>query len=258
MTDLYQCNRDQAVEYHKKLIAKLESLVSWGEQAAFDSQDPQPFYLEFKKKLLALVDSETESQQKELGRSDNSHLLLLKRTALVDAVVQTSYRMALSLFNRNQEPSLKENSLPIALVACGGYGREEMYFRSDVDLQIIIHAGLQEKEEKQTHQVINLFNYLFVYQEIFPTSSSTGFSEINTENVEFDQSRLTSFYSMMEHRFVAGNRVTYNEFKSSIKTAALIHKDRIIRECSKQKSNFEIPNTVFRQEPNIKEELRRL
>jgi [protein-PII] uridylyltransferase len=258
MKDFYQSNRDQAAKYHKKICTKLEFLVAWGDQAAFAPKDPQPFYLEFKQKLQTLVDRETESQKKDLERSDNSHLLLLKRTALVDAVVQTSFRMALSLFNRTQKSPLKENSLPIALVACGGYGREEMYFRSDVDLQIIIRTGLKGEEEKQTHKVINLFNYLFVYQEIFPTSSSTGFSEINTENVEFDQNRLTSFYSMMEHRFVAGNPVTYNEFKSSIKTAALLHKDRIVRECFKQKSNFEIQNTVFRQEPNIKEELRRL
>ena len=140
--------------------------------------DSQTFYLEFKKKIAPWVEQETARQKKELERSDNSHLLLLKRTALVDAVVIASYRTALELFNRNRETPLKENDVPVAIIARGGYGREEMYFSSDVDLQMVLRSEASETEKEIGRQVIHYFEYLFVYQNIFPTSSSAGFSEI--------------------------------------------------------------------------------
>ena len=81
------------------------------------------------------------------------------------------------------------------------------------------------------------------------------FPKSNTENPTLDEGLLTSFHSLLEHRFVVGNPVVYSEFKSSIKTASLIHKEQILKECFKHKTYFEIQNTVFQQEPNIKEEL---
>ena len=176
----------------------------------------------------------------------------------MDVVVQTSYQTALQLFNRNQDTPLRVNDIPVAIVARGGYGREEMYFYSDVDIQIVLRPTASESEKKNGHQVIHFFEYLFVHQHMFPTASSSGFSEIDTEDQAFDEALLTSFHSLLEHRFVAGNPVVYSELKSSIKTASLLHKEKILKECFRYKTYFEIQNTVFRQEPNIKEELRRL
>lgn len=258
MTDLYQSNRTQAEKYFQKLQASLNTLVAPGTLPSFDSRKPQTFYLEFKKTIAPWVEKETRLQQKELEHSDNSHLLLLKRTALVDAVVTASYRMALELFNRNRKTPLKENDVPVAIVARGGYGREEMYFSSDVDLQMVLRSEAPEAEKNNGRKVIHYFEYLFIFQNIFPTSSSAGFSEIDTEDLTFDERLRTSFHSLLEHRYVAGNPVVYNEFKSSIKTASLIQKEEILKECYQHKTYFEIQNTVFQQEPNIKEELRRL
>ncbi|NIQ02279.1 MAG: hypothetical protein GWM98_19340, partial [Nitrospinaceae bacterium] len=173
-------------------------------------------------------------------------------------MVKASYRTALGLFNQSRGTSLQENDIPVAIVARGGYGREEMYFRSDVDLQIVLQNETTEVNKDNGRQVMHYFEYLFVFQNIFPTASSSGFSVIDTENQDFNQLTFTSFHSLLEHRLIAGNPVVYNEFKSSIKTASLIHRDSILKECFQHKTYFEIQNTVFQQEPNIKEELRRL
>ena len=90
MTDLYQSNRTQAEKYFQKVQASLDSLIEIEALPPFDADKPQPFYLEFKKKITPWIEQETERQHKELERSDNSHLLLLKRTALVDTVVIAS------------------------------------------------------------------------------------------------------------------------------------------------------------------------
>jgi [protein-PII] uridylyltransferase len=258
MTDLYQSNRTQAEKYLRQIQATLDPLIKFETFAPFDDDTLQTFYLEFKKKITPWIEQETARQKKELERSDNSHLLLLKRTALVDTVVTASYRMALVLFNRNRETPLKENDVPVAIVARGGYGREEMYFNSDVDIQMVLRSEASETDKEIGRQVIHYFEYLFVYQNIFLTCSSAGFSEIDTEDPTIDEGFLTSFHSLLEHRFVVGNPVVYSELKSSVKTASLIHKEQVLKECFKHKTYFEIQNTVFQQEPNIKEELRRL
>ena len=103
MTDLYQSNRTQAEKYLRQIQATLDPLVQPETFSPFDDDKLQTFYLEFKKKITPWIEQETARQKKELERSDNSHLLLLKRTALVDMVVTASYRTALELFNRNRE-----------------------------------------------------------------------------------------------------------------------------------------------------------
>ena len=229
MTDLYQSNRTQAAKYFQKVQASLDPLIGPNALPPFDKSRPQAFYLEYKNKITPWIQQETNRQKKELERSDNSHLLLLKRTALVDAVVTASYRTALDIYNHNRKVPLKENDVPAVIVARGGYGREEMYFSSDVDLQMVLRSEASETEKETGRQVIHYFEYLFVYQNIFHTSSSAGFSEVDAENPIFDENLLPSFHSLMEHRFVAGNPVVYNEFKSSIKTASLISRNRTSR-----------------------------
>lgn len=258
MTDLYQSNRTQAKKYFQKVQASLDLITDPKILSHFDKSKPQTFYLEFKKNITPWIERETKHQYKELERSNNSHLLLLKRTALVDAVVVASYRTALGLFNHNRKTPLKNNDVPVAIVARGGYGREEMYSSSDVDLQMVLRSEAPEAEKENGRKVIHYFEYLFVFQNIFPTSSSAGFSEIDAKDQTRNEVFLPSFHSLMEHRFVAGSPTAYNEFKSSIKTASLIQKEQILKECFKHKTYFEIQNTVFQQEPNIKEELRRL
>lgn len=258
MFELYQANRRQAQAYRESLASQLEQLTDPQDLPSIEDGNPQPFYLEFKKKLAHFVQKETELQQQELQQSENSHLLLLKRTGLVDVVVQTAFRRAMWMCNRGRSQPWVDNDFPVAVIARGGYGREEMYFHSDVDLQIVLRTGASEEEKERGYQLINYFDYLLVYQDIFPTAASTGHSEIDTQNLELADHELASFHSLLEHRQVAGDPLVYREFTSSIKTASLIHKDRIIQHCFQYSDYFEVQNTVFQQEPNLKEELRRL
>ncbi len=259
MIDLYLSNRNRAKDYHSALSSEILQTVQPESLPKFDLDKGQSYYLEFKNRIIKIIDRETTALQKELTNSENSHLLLLKNTYLVDAIIQASFNSALHLLNETSHVNhLKENDLPIAIVARGGYGREEMYFRSNVEFQVVFRAGLNTEEEKLVDEFTNFFNYLFSYQEIFSTSISSGPSEINPEDQEMNTARFASFHSLLEHRFIAGNHLVYNEFKSSIKTAALFHKDEILRECLKHRTYFEIQNTVFKQEPNIKEELLRV
>ncbi|MFQ5444635.1 MAG: HD domain-containing protein, partial [Nitrospinales bacterium] len=243
--------------FRAKLKEKIDPFISPELFAGTGEIDLQKFYLEFKKRISGFVVKETDGLKKELRYTFNSHLLLLKYTALVDTVLQTSFKTVLQLYNRIHQKQIREQDVPIAIIARGGYGREEMYFCSDVDIQIVSKPIKAQENPEQVQEILKYFEYLFIHQDIFPTASSATFTETSIEEEEFDTKNITTLISLLEHRFVAGNASVYNEFKSSIRTTSLLHMEDIIKECMTHRTYYEVQNTVFQQEPNIKEELRR-
>lgn len=258
MSDLYQSNRKLAETYRQQLQQKIITLHQAGQSSSNAEIDPQKFYLDFKNRAIDLVQKETGLLQKECSKSDNCHLLLLKQTALVDTLVQASFYSAVWYFNHQHNQEWTTQSVPIAIVARGGYGREEMYFRSDVDIQIVSQSSLGKSVKNSAEEIIRHFEYLFVFQDIFPSSSNSCYTENETFQRDLDHSKVPEFLALLEHRFVTGNSLVYSEFKSSIKTVSLLYRDEIQKHCLSHGESYEVQNTVFQQEPNIKEEMRRL
>ena len=259
MNDFYQSNKVISVRYKSGLQQKFLPAIAPESFSDLDIKDQQKFYLEFKKRILKIIDEETQKLQEDILKSDNCHLILLKRTALVDAVVQASFQTAVWFNNQLRQKKLDAKEVPVAIVAKGGYGREEMHFRSDVDLQIVTKSTSEKDSLEVVKEVKKHFEYLFVFQDILPnTKSSSCYSEATGMVEEFHVDQLPDFFSLMEHRFVAGNPLVYAEFTSSIKTASLLHQDEIFQYCFKHKEYYSVQNTVFQQEPNVKEELKRL
>lgn len=258
MNELYSTNRNLSESYRKKLQEKISTL---DQSKIFSDQDeinPQKYYLDFKDRALDFVSKETEHLKKECLKSDNSHLILLNQTALVDTIVKAAFVSALGFFNKQNQQNLTPETAPIALLACGGYGREEMYFRSDVDVQIVSQGSLNEEEKKWTEEIIRHFEYLFIFQNIFPASSNSWYTDNESFQKELSRQNITRFIGLLENRFVTGNVFVYKEFKSSIKTLSLLHQDEITKHCLSHGGYYEVQNTVFKQEPDIKEELQRL
>lgn len=257
MNNIYLANRNLAENYRTDLQNKLTRSVQPEEFAEWARTDPQKFYLEYKNRIVKIVNKETENQKKAVLKSDDSHLLLLKRTALVDAVVDKSFHTAVWLYNLLNQKNLSVHDVPIAIVARGGYGRAETYFLSDVDIHILQSTTIT-KGPQVSEGIINYFKYLFVYQDIFQSASSSCHSETIELEKEPNPKNLADYFSLMEHRFVTGNQMVYTEFKSAIKTATLLHKKKILEDCYRHKNYYDVENTVFQQEPNVKEELKRL
>jgi [protein-PII] uridylyltransferase len=258
MSDLYQSNRKLVETYRQQLQQKLVSLHQAGHSSNGSEIDPQKFYLDFKDQAIDLVQNETTLLQKECDNSDNCHLLLLKQATLVDTLVQASFYSAVWYFNHQNNQEWTTHSVPIAIVARGGYGREEMYFRSDVDIQIVSQSALSEEDKNTAEEIIRHFEYLFIFQDIFPASSNSCYTENETFERDLDPANVSEFMALLEHRFVAGNSLVYGEFKSSIKTVSLLYREEIQKHCLSHEGCYEVHNTVFQQEPNIKEEMRRL
>ena len=258
MNELYLANRNLSEAYRQTLQEKKSTL--YPSETFSDATDinPQKYYLDFKDCALRFVHKEIKLLKKECLQSDNSHLILLKQTALVDTIVQAAFTSALWFFNRQNKQNLDDKTAPLAILARGGYGREEMYFRSDVDIQIVSRASLEDDKKKWAEEIIGHFEYLFIFQDIFPSSGNSYYIENESFEKDLNQKNIAQFLALLEHRFITGNIFAYKEFKSSIKTISLMHQEEIIKHCLSHGGYYEVQNTVFKQEPDIKEELQRL
>jgi [protein-PII] uridylyltransferase len=258
MNELYLKNRNLSEAYRQTLQKKKSTLHPSETFSGETKINPQKYYLDFKERALRFLNTETELLKKECLQSDNSYLILLKQTALVDTLVQAAFASALWFFNQQNKQNLDDKTAPLAILALGGYGREEMYFRSDVDIQIISQASLENEKKKWAEEIIGHFEYLFVFQDIFPASGKSYYTENKSLEKDLNQENITQFLALLEHRFIAGNVFVYTEFKSSIKTIRLMHQEKITKHCLSHGGYYEVQNTVFKQEPDIKEELQRL
>jgi len=258
MNELYLANRNLSEAYRQKLQETTSALDQSIAFSGSDDINPQQYYLDFKNRAVEFAFKETELLKKECLNSDNSHLILLKQTVLVDTIVQKAFTSALWLFNKKNGADLSQEQVPLAILARGGYGREEMYFRSDTDIQIVSKSSLEDSKKKWAEEIIRHFEYLFIFQDIFPTHSNSCYTEMETFEKNLNAENVAQFLALLEHRFVTGNIFVYKEFKSSVKTVQLMHQNEIVKHFLHHGNYYEVQNTVFKQEPDIKEELRRL
>ena len=258
MSDLYVSNRNQADAYRRELDVRLGETTQLRQLLPEDPSDLQSFYLNFKKPVQELVDRETAGELEEVASSDNSHYLLLKRTALVDAVLERAFSLALEYHNHTHNTTIRFNDLPVAIIARSGYGRGELAFGSDASIKIVFRESGDSGFLEAATDVVRQFEYLFVYQDIFRVVSRTGNSVLDTDGQRLDDATLSSLFSLLEHRLVTGNETVYQEFASSIQTAGLLHKNRLIEYCDRFKGLYEMRNTVFKQEPHLREEIDRV
>jgi [protein-PII] uridylyltransferase len=255
--NIYKTNRTFSQGYVESIRCRIEEIIQPVDFAPSHEIDPQKFYLEFKNRILNIINGEIESLKNELAKSNNSHLILLKFTALVDASLSAAFKSAVWLANRLNKTDIALKDVPISIAACGGYAREEMYFRSDVDILIIARSTSDKKINQFVPKVLQNFEYLFIHQEIFRTKTHIIKNEEGTD-FEFDFSKPSWLCSIIDCRLVSGNFLAFTEFKSSVKTAVLLNKNPILDYCKSHESYFEVQNTVFSQEPDVKVELTRL
>jgi len=254
MSDFHQSNKVANEKYRRKLFDHVTKLVCPENFYDFKATDPQKFYLGFKNCVAPLINTEIQRLKKSLANTSNSHLLLLNITALIDAIIQAAFDASIWFHNCTLQKKLSQKDIPIAIIARGGYGREEIYFQSNVDVQII--SGKNQTEEIK--HIVKHLEYLFVHQSIFQTSTSACYTNIDSLEEELSGGKITDLCALLEGRLVAGNTDTYSEFMNIVKKASVLQKENLLSYCHEHKNYYEVSNTVFQQEPNVKEELNRL
>jgi [protein-PII] uridylyltransferase len=163
------------------------------------------------------------------------------RSYFMDVLIQHIFSLA-----------VKENPTPasakgFAMVALGGYGRQELNPCSDIDILFLI-----SKKDEALDQVIKRVLYL-----LWDIGLKVGQSVRNlSEAVEEGKKDFKSRTSMMEARFLCGDKLYFEEFQKNFKQKCSSkdvqsYVEQKLEEIKSRHERFR--DTVYLQEPNIKD-----
>ena len=254
MSDFHQSNRVSNEKYRTELFNYVKRLVCPENFYSSKITDPQRFYLGFKNCVAPIVNTENQRLKESLTKTNNTHLLLLKNAALVDSIIRVAFDCSIWLCNRTLQKKIHSKDIPIAIIARSGYGREELYLQSNLKVQIISRGG----QTKEIKQVVKHLEYLFIHQSIFQNLINASYTSIESLEKELGRNKTIDLLALLEGRLIVGNSDIYLKFLKTVKKASLLQNENLLNYCYEHNNYYEVSNTVFQQEPNVKEELNRL
>ena len=164
---------------------------------------------------------------------DGAREELLRRSGEVDRTVATAFR--------NIRP-------PVTVVAVGGYGRQELFPYSDVDLLLLNAAPDETKEQRE---LISEF-----LRALWDAGLRVSQSVHTVEDcLELHQGNLELTISLLDHRFLCGDRARHGRLEAELprflhRERALLM-DRLCRMTRARRAKF--AETIYHLEPNVKE-----
>ncbi|HWV18299.1 MAG TPA: [protein-PII] uridylyltransferase [Rhodocyclaceae bacterium] len=184
------------------------------------------------KQLRCQLQTSQKALREHYESSANARAMLHGRAKLVDGVLQTLWHAA---------------NLPsgYALVAVGGYGRGELYPASDVDILILVPDDADPASEALLEQLIGQFWDIGL--EIGHSVRSIG------DCLREAADDITVQTTLLEARFLAGNRKHYQQF-SNAHAEALTPADFFKAKQLEQAERYaRFNDTPYNLEPNCKE-----
>lgn len=168
--------------------------------------------------------------------------VVLGRSRLVDQLVGEAFREA---FGSNESQAAVGKG--IAILALGGYGREELAPYSDVDLMFLRKKARVDSEARQIQAMLCL---------LWDVGIEVGHSVRTVqESARLAQSDLVSQMSMLDYRLLVGDPGLAEELKRSLQQS-FTSKPRLFQErllASVEERHRSQGGTAFIQEPNVKE-----
>lgn len=145
--------------------------------------------------------------------------------------------------------STKANNNPLALIAVGGFGRDELFPFSDVDILVLIKDGLTEDSQKELAPKIEAF-----ISKCWDLGLEIG-SAVRTVSECIDESDkdITVRTSLLESRFLSGNASIYKTFKSRFEAAMdpkAFFQEKLLE---LRQRHYKFQDTPYSLEPNCKE-----
>ncbi len=167
---------------------------------------------------------------------------LVKHTKKIDTVLKIIYKVALRSMFEDYAPM--KNSVPLALVALGSYGREQLCVYSDIDLMIV-------------YKEIPGYNLKEMIEKILYILWDTGLKlghRVHTVEELYDVSKtdITIKTALIESRFIEGSHFIWVDTQNAI---SQIRHDNIKEFIELKLKEQEIKHRKFplTMEPNLKE-----
>src|SRR5438067_5284604 len=219
----------------EKILAHAErELTSTGAQRP---TDVLPVY----RKFLKIEEHRLRLRQRA---GDGGREVCARRVDLIDVLLRHVFAAANHVVND------RNGTLPIALVALGGYGRRELNPCSDVDV-MFLHREQGRNVSKATSQIIEQVLYL-LWDIGFKVGHST---RTIREAVAAANADMFTKTAMLESRFVTGDPDLALKFREQFRSKGVARHERQyieMRMRDQQARHAKFGNSVYLQEPNLK------
>ena len=193
-------------------------------------------------KLFKAFIGEYKTSLPELFKKNQGKDFLVKHTKQLDSIISLMYKTVLRRIFGNYLPM--RSSIPIAVVALGSYGREQLCVHSDIDLLIV-------------YEKVEGFNSQLIIEKLFYLILDSGLKlghRVHEVNDLFRASNedITIRTSLMEARFVTGSNFTWHATTKELTKIRLHNQKEFIlakvEEAQARRKKY--PNSM---QPNIKE-----
>src|SRR6266566_3813394 len=219
----------------EKILAHAErELTATGAQRP---TDVLPVY----RKFLKIEEHRLRLRQRA---GDGGREVCARRVDLIDVLLRHVFAAANHVVND------RNGTLPIALVALGGYGRRELNPCSDVDV-MFLHREQGRNVSKATSQIIEQELYL-LWDIGFKVGHSTRTIK---EAIAAANADMVTKTAMLESRLVTGDRELEQKFREQFRAKCVAGHEREyieMRMRDQQARHAKFGNSVYLQEPNLK------
>lgn len=172
--------------------------------------------------------------------------LVSGRAYLADRLLQHAWSLFFKNHSQDKHSQDKKNK-DIALIAVGGYGREELHPHSDIDLMILLATGRHEKYKEQIGCFLTF---------LWDIGLEVGHSvRTLSDCVNEGKQDITVATNLMEARLLAGHEYLYKKMRAVTGPEYIWPSDRFFgakwEEQKRRHQKFD--DTAYKLEPNIKE-----
>src|SRR5256885_1239367 len=168
-----------------------------------------------------------------------------RRAELVDVLLRYVFGSA-----AGSAQEKRDEGVPLALVALGGYGRGELNPFSDIDVMLLHHQGAAEISP-ELQETVNQILYL-LWDSGFKVGHSTRSIKQAITEANRDMRTKTA---MLESRFLAGDSELAQEFRKQFRSKCVDGREReyvAMRMQDQVSRHKKYGDSVYLQEPNLK------
>jgi len=193
-------------------------------------------------KLFKAYIKEYKSSLPTLFEKNQGKDFLVKHTRKLDSIISLMYKTILRRLFGNYIPM--RNSLPIAIVALGSYGREQLCVHSDIDLLIVY----EEVEGYNTELIIEKLFYLAL-----DAGLKLGHRVHNTKDLPVAAAEdITIRTALMESRLIIGSNFTWQATQKEL-NAIRVHNQKEFILAKVEEAQIRRKKYPTSMQPNIKE-----
>ncbi len=189
------------------------------------------------KPISAALKKATELLYESFTPESSADLLVRQRSRFVDHILTHCFAQFIS----------NQPKFTVALLAVGGYGRDELLPASDIDLLLL----LSKKPDKALEEKISAF-LTFLWDIGLEVGASVRTLK---DCVKEGKSDVTVITNMIESRLITGDKNLYEKFQKAISPNKMwSSRDFLAAKLEEQKIRHQRYNdTAYTLEPNIKE-----